>query len=273
MYHCQLARHGEDSTLYSEVKSIHLGSFCCLTLDAVSRSVTMRTLRRPTGDTRTSKLWGGSTHQCYEAGCVDDATASVQALGLVGRVIAHSEDGVFATPPHTLQVDGHGEIPDALLCVECVIVCWMHDTYGEHANRWSMEGSYCTSNSCLTCIIELNSSLTNSHAQGVYELILTITSSRPNNSTALSTAALTSASLLTSALTALALTFGYFSFTSLRVFSAASMLTSTRRTSAPSCAKRSDDSSPMPLDYCHMNIRQTYDRSSAYEPAPVIKAD
>lgn len=164
MYHSQLTRHGKNSALYSVVKSIQPVSSCRLTLDAVSTGVTIRALRRSSGDIRTSKLRGGSTHQCYEAGRVDDATASVQALGLVGRVIAHSQDGVFATPPHALQVDGHGEIPDALFCVERVIVCWMHDTYGEHANWWSMDRSCYTSNICLTCVIELNLSLTNSHA-------------------------------------------------------------------------------------------------------------
>lgn len=72
-------------------------------------------------------------------------------------------------------------------------------------------------------------------------------SNLPNSFTAASTAAFTSASFPTSALAANAFTFGKRSTIRAIPFSAFCKLMSTRTTFAPSCAKRIDDSSPIPL--------------------------
>ena len=63
-------------------------------------------------------------------------------------------------------------------------------------------------------------------------------SRRPNSFTAVSTAAFTSASCPTSALMACTLAFGCFRLMISAALWAASMFTSTSRTSAPSCANR-----------------------------------
>jgi hypothetical protein len=72
-------------------------------------------------------------------------------------------------------------------------------------------------------------------------------SNLPHSLTALSTAAFTSSSLPTSAFTARAPMFGHLSEMMSTTLRAVSMLMSTSRTWAPSCAKRTDDSRPMPL--------------------------
>lgn len=72
-------------------------------------------------------------------------------------------------------------------------------------------------------------------------------SSRPNSATALSTAAFISSSLPTSARVARILTPGVFCAIFAAAAVTASSLMSTRRTLAPSSAKRMADSRPMPL--------------------------
>lgn len=78
--------------------------------------------------TRTCQLGGSSTKQRDKAGSVDDGSTSMQAFLWVGSVLSHSDDGVFATPPNTFQVDLHREVPNLLLGVECVVVCGVHNT-------------------------------------------------------------------------------------------------------------------------------------------------
>lgn len=51
----------------------------------------------------------------------------MQSLAFIDRVLAHSQDGVFASPPDTLQVDLHSQIPDTLLGVERIVVIGMHN--------------------------------------------------------------------------------------------------------------------------------------------------
>lgn len=76
---------------------------------------------------RTSQLGRRGAHESDEARGVDDAAAHAEALALVGGVLAHREDRVLAPPPHALDVDVHGQIPDALLRVERVVVVGVHD--------------------------------------------------------------------------------------------------------------------------------------------------
>lgn len=76
----------------------------------------------------TGQLRCRSTHQSHETCRVDDASTSMEPLGLVCGVLPHSEDSVLATPPHTLQVDVHSQVPDALLGVQRVIVGRVHDS-------------------------------------------------------------------------------------------------------------------------------------------------
>ena len=45
----------------------------------------------------------------------------------VSLIYPHSEDGVFAPPPNTFEVDLHGQIPDLLFRVQRVVVCGVHD--------------------------------------------------------------------------------------------------------------------------------------------------
>ena len=76
---------------------------------------------------RTCQLGRSSTHDRNEARGVDNAPTSSQALSLVGLVLPHGEDGVFASPPNTLDVDLHGQIPDLFFRVQGVVVRRMHD--------------------------------------------------------------------------------------------------------------------------------------------------
>lgn len=74
-----------------------------------------------------SDLRGGSAHDGYKGGGVDDGAADVEVLGLVGGVVAHGDDGVLAAVPDALDVDGLGEVPDLFFGVERVVVGGVHD--------------------------------------------------------------------------------------------------------------------------------------------------
>jgi hypothetical protein len=102
----------------------------------------------------------------------------------------------------------------------------------------------------------------------------TMMSNRPSSFTAISTAAFTSASLPTLAITANAFTFGKRFVIRTAPFCAASRLISTRRTLAPSCAKRMDDSNPIPLfQNDNMISSNPYVRCPITDdPAPVTTA-
>ena len=94
VHHGEFARHGEDGALGGGV-----------------------------GDLR-----GGSAHDGDKRSSVNDRTADVKVLGLVGRVVAHGEDGMLAAVPDALDVDGLGEVPDLFLGVERVVISGVHNT-------------------------------------------------------------------------------------------------------------------------------------------------
>lgn len=75
----------------------------------------------------TCELRCSSTHKCDETCSVDDASAGMQTLGLIDGVLAHGEDSVLAPPPDAFHVDLHRQIPYALLGVERIVVCGVHD--------------------------------------------------------------------------------------------------------------------------------------------------
>lgn len=75
----------------------------------------------------TRKLRRRGAHKRDEACGVDDASAGVQALRGVRRIVAHRQDCVLAAPPDAFDVDGHRQVPDALLRVECVVIGGVHD--------------------------------------------------------------------------------------------------------------------------------------------------
>jgi hypothetical protein len=101
----------------------------------------------------------------------------------------------------------------------------------------------------------------------------TMTSSRPNSWTALSTAAFTSASLETSALNGMALTSGYRWLIRVAAFSTGARFQPTSKTLAPSDANRIDVSNPMRLiNKCLSGIFRTH-ILMAHPPAPVTIVD
>lgn len=59
----------------------------------------------------------------------------MKTLGLVYRVVAHSEDGVLAAPPHTLDVNRVSQVPDFLLGIERIVVGGVHDAWNTHISR------------------------------------------------------------------------------------------------------------------------------------------
>ena len=106
----------------------------------------------------------------------------------------------------------------------------------------------------------------------------TMISSRPNSSTAKSTASFISFSTPTSVLVAMALTFGYLVAIRAATVSAALILISTKRTFAPSEANNKEVSIPIPLfsetgERPHLRSWKDVDGEMNYDPAPVMIAD
>ena len=74
----------------------------------------------------TRKLGSRGAHRGYKTCRVDNTSTGMQALRLVRWVFAHCEYRILAPPPDPFGIDLHSQIPDALLCVECIVVGRMH---------------------------------------------------------------------------------------------------------------------------------------------------
>ena len=59
----------------------------------------------------TSELGRGRAQEGNETGRINDAPTCPEPLSKVYRVVSHGLDSIFATPPNTLQVNLHRQIP------------------------------------------------------------------------------------------------------------------------------------------------------------------
>lgn len=77
---------------------------------------------------RTCQLGRRRSEYRHKARSIDDASAGVQALSFVDRILSHRGNSILATPPDTLEINLHGQVPYSLFRVQRVVILRMHDT-------------------------------------------------------------------------------------------------------------------------------------------------